>query len=391
MGVANKVVTLYQSVKINGKWTFRKVPEQRLRRLSEGKYHVSWYEGSKKKMEPVGAEPDVARAALTRKQRELEFVATGGRVSNPEQRSNRNKLLAAVEAYVADCRARQGQSGYSMAKTTVEAYRYRLGFLTKFQPDAYVDEVDLAFVKSVLKFLQAHPKKLDDRTCYNVMQATSTFLRTHGITVAGTLLRQMSFPPKPVIPYSDEEMTRFFKTCNDEERLIFKFFLHSMAREREVAFCEVRDLLFEKNVVHISPKPDRGFRLKGKRSGQAKNGRKVPIPSIFMSSLKQHCSSKAPRELVLRNGQGGIENHFLRRCENIAKRAGFANWQDFDLHRWRKTEATRHHEHGVSVRKIQAWLGHESLDVTLAYLGVEGAADEYSQEQVNTGALAAFA
>jgi hypothetical protein len=44
----------------------------------------------------------------------------------------------------------------------------------------------------------------------------------------------------------------------------------------------------------------------------------------------------------------------------------------------------------VSVRKIQSWLGHESLDVTLDYLGVEDAADETSQEQVNNGALAAF-
>jgi integrase len=56
----------------------------------------------------------------------------------------------------------------------------------------------------------------------------------------------------------------------------------------------------------------------------------------------------------------------------------------------RKTGATRHHENGVSVRKIRAWLGHESLDVTLAYLGVEDAADEISQEQVNNGALADF-
>jgi hypothetical protein len=43
------------------------------------------------------------------------------------------------------------------------------------------------------------------------------------------------------------------------------------------------------------------------------------------------------------------------------------------------------------VRKIQSWLGHESLDVTLAYLGVEDAADEFSQEQVNNGSLAVFA
>ena len=38
---------------------------------------------------------------------------------------------------------------------------------------------------------------------------------------------------------------------------------------------------------------------------------------------------------------------------------GFANWQDFDLHRWRKTGATRRHKDGVSVRTIQTWLGHD--------------------------------
>jgi hypothetical protein len=110
-----------------------------------------------------------------------------------------------------------------------------------------------------------------------------------------------------------------------------------MARDLEVANCEVRDLKFDKNILHISPKPDRNFRLKGKRSGQAKNGRKVPIPSSFMARMKEYCKGKGPRDLLFTNGIGGIETHFLRRCKNIAKRAGLRNWKDFDLHRWRKT------------------------------------------------------
>jgi len=96
------------------------------------------------------------------------------------------------------------------------------------------------------------------------------------------------------------------------------------------------------------------------------------------------------RALIFPNGLGEVEYHFLRRCKKIAKRAGLSNWDDFELHRWRKTGATRHHESGVSVRKIQAWLGHESLEETLDYLGIVDAADEISQEQVNTGALVAF-
>jgi integrase len=66
------------------------------------------------------------------------------------------------------------------------------------------------------------------------------------------------------------------------------------------------------------------------------------------------------------------------------------NWEEFNLHRFRKTGATRHHEGHVSVRKIQAWLGHESLEEMLDYLGIVDAADEVSQEQVNNGALREF-
>ncbi len=215
------------------------------------------------------------------------------------------------------------------------------------------------------------------------MQAVSTFLLHYGITAAKPYLKQMSFPPT-------EDMRKFFAECNEEEGLTFKFFLHSMSREMEVANCEVRDLKFEKNILHVSPKPDKGFRLKGKRSGQATKGRKVPLPTLFMERMKAFCAGKKSRDLIFTNGLGTVEYHFLRKCKKIAKRAGLENWEEWDLHRWRKTGATRHHENGVSVRKIQAWLGHESLEVTLDYLGVEDAADEISQEQVNNGALAAF-
>jgi len=389
--VANKIAVVYQHVKINNKWTFKKAPAMRRRFLSDGAYYISWYEGTRKRMERVGPDPTQAEKALLKKSAELSFLAVGGEIkANPADTHVRVRVSEAVEEYLSDCRDRQGKSGYGLAARTVEAYQYRLGYLKGFRPEAYLDEIDATFIRQVRRFLIAHPDNLGDRTCYNVMQAVSTFLNRHNIGAAKPFLREMSFPPKPVIPYTHEMMVKFFAACTEEEGLTFKFFLHSMGRDLEVAFVETRDLLFDNNVLHISSKPDKGFRLKGKRSGQATIGRKVPIPAAFMASLKRYCEGKGPRNLVFPNGKGGVQNHFLRICKKIAKRAGLSDWREFNLHRWRKTGATCHHESGVSVRKIQAWLGHESLDVTLDYLGVSDAADDCSQDQVNKGALAGF-
>jgi integrase len=410
--LANRSVVLYLRTKIKKQWVYRKVSEE-LSELACGEYYLSWYEGSRKLLHPAGSDPEAALTVLNKKRLELAYIAAGGEVKQPDNRKSlelaylaasgqttqddhsvsngQTKLVSnAVKEYLADCKDRQGKSGYGLATRTPQTYEDRLEYLIEFRPEASMDDLDTDFMKAFRRFLREHKSDLSDRSSYNIMQAVSTFLNKSGSSVAKPILKEMSFPPTEVIPYTEPDMQKFFDECKEEEEMIFKFFLQSMAREMEVAHCEVRDLKFGQNILHICPKPDRGFRLKGKRSGQAKKGRKVPIPVLFMARMKEFCKGKGPRDLIFTNGIGGVEYHFLRRCKKIAKRAGLSNWEDFDLHRWRKTGATRHHEKGVSVRKIQAWLGHESLEVTLDYLGVEDAADEISQEQVNSGALAAY-
>jgi integrase len=62
-----------------------------------------------------------------------------------------------------------------------------------------------------------------------------------------------------------------------------------------------------------------------------------------------------------------------------------------ELHRFRKTYADTLHEEGVSVNTIRTRLGHESLDVTLAYLKGKDAESEQAQEQANSSILALYA
>lgn len=66
----------------------------------------------------------------------------------------------------------------------------------------------------------------------------------------------------------------------------------------------------------------------------------------------------------------------------IVKNAGLAG--KWELHKFRKTFATMHHEEaGISARTLQKWLGHSSLETTLAYLEAADVRSERTREQVN--------
>jgi integrase len=57
--------------------------------------------------------------------------------------------------------------------------------------------------------------------------------------------------------------------------------------------------------------------------------------------------------------------------------------QQWTLHRFRKTCATRWHENGIPVRTIQKWLGHKKLETTVKYLGLADLKDPKTRAQVD--------
>jgi hypothetical protein len=93
-------------------------------------------------------------------------------------------------------------------------------------------------------------------------------------------------------------------------------------------------------------------------------------------------------DLVFPNGDGKPDGHFLRKLKAIAKKAAV---ESAELHRFRKTYADTLHEEGVSVNTIRIRLGHESLDVTLAYLKGKDAESDEAQEHANSSSLALYA
>lgn len=113
MDLANKSVVLYQNVKIKTEWKFQEVVGD-LPRFSKAPLYVSRYDGTKKRMEPVGRDSEHALKMLNKKRLELAYKGVGGEIresdegADPSSNPNgtKKKVSVAVAEYLADCRDR---------------------------------------------------------------------------------------------------------------------------------------------------------------------------------------------------------------------------------------------------------------------------------------------
>ena len=253
--MANRTAKLY----IRNKVGYRK-PPKRITDLPENEAFVLfWYEGTRKKAKAVGRFADEAQVALNNKEAQLKNLSITGIAPvvvapEPAQEPTAPAVLTVCEAvkeYLANVEGRVGNDGYGAAPKTLTAYRKRLSFLLEFDGITPVTEVNRKYFERFRAFLRSRLE--NDRYTYNVLQSANIFFRTLGITCCGKILRETGYAPKIVEAYKEESLNLFFFECSPEEKLVFKFFLHSMAREREVAHTEVADLLWqERNQVVTS-------------------------------------------------------------------------------------------------------------------------------------------
>ena len=64
------------------------------------------------------------------------------------------------------------------------------------------------------------------------------------------------------------------------------------------------------------------------------------------------------------------KQNFLDECKAIAKRAEL-NKEEFYLHKFRATRATRLLQGGMDIKSVQQMLGHNDLESTMRYLGAQ--------------------
>jgi len=378
-----------------GRWRYQRVKAGRRRATPDTTFHVRYRKPDGTQAWSPAYKTFEAAAADAASRTQQQAV-------DAQDNDNRTLIAARIEEYLDGKRNKSPRTvakyAYILNEFAGWLSRRRIRFVDQLADGKVLND----YQKEVLD--QKHsPKTVVDKMsiiCFAVKQRR-TF--QEGIENPTQLLTSLpTVEEEDVQPYESKELDRLFKAMTEEEYVAFLFFRLSGCREKEVAFAEWVDI--KNGEYHVHSKPEHGFTVKNHED------RYVPLPIELLDLLKERKTQSQSR-WIFPNENGDPEGHFLRHLKKIALRAGLncghckttvtrgrydskhrvevtcktdpvcEHWY---LHRLRKTCADRWLEVGISVRKIQEWLGHKSLETTQIYL--TGRTSEEDRKKVNAAA-----
>ena len=322
-------------------------------RHPEGAYYLEWREKGRRIRLSVGKDAQDAAARRQRKEAELNALNNGVPVL-PENDDGHRSVAAAVTQFLEE-------TELTKKPKTLAAYTTALNYFTESCRRLYLHEIERHDLLKFSGFLRDQ-KKQSLRSVYNKFETVMTFLKANSIR---GLVGKNDWPryteEEPEM-YEQEELDKLFKTCSDEERLWFEFFLMTGMREQEVMHTYWSDVNFAASTVRVSHKPDRGWTPKAYKE------REIPIPAKLAKKLKAR-KAKADKTcgLVFPTAGCNPKLDFLDCLKACAERAKLDK-DDFWLHKFRSTFATRCLWAGVDLRTMQQWLGHSDMESTMRYL-----------------------
>jgi integrase/recombinase XerD len=322
-------------------------------RHSEGAYYLEWREKGRRVRLSVGKDAQDAAAGRQRKEAELNALNNG--VSVLSENGNGHPSVATAVARFLD------ETELTKKPKTLAAYSTALSYFTESCPKLYLLDIERADLLKFCAFLR-DKKKQAPRSVYNKFENVMTFLKANGIR---GLVGKNDWPryteQEPEM-YEQTELDKLFNVCDAEERLWYEFFMMTGMREQEVIYTYWSDVNFTASTVRVSHKSDRGWTPKAYKE------REIPIPAKLAKSLKAW-KTKADKtcNLVFPTGGCNPKLDFLDCLKAVAERAEL-NPEDFWLHKFRATFATRCLWASVDLRTVQQWLGHSDMESTMRYL-----------------------
>ena len=353
-----------------------------------GVYHLRFKQGPKLIFDRIGPHLDEALARLAKIRNLLEGVILGNQPTPMTGLSAHETTVdAAIESYLSQVSA-------ANSPRTAVSYRYSLEHFLKFikgRGKLTVEAIDTADMVACVEHMQREGSV--ERTQFNRLQSLHSFLKVNG--------RETLYPRKAWPRYTEretaaltrEELPPLLEVADDEDRLVFQFFLFTGMPEGELAHATWRDVNFQDKTYTVKENRSRKFTPKSRRE------RSIPLPDDLLSALWERGQSNPKAQLIFANGQGNVEGHFLERLKSAAWRAGLncteceddkgwscadhPNCSRWQLHTFRRSFATLSHQSGVSARTIQRSLGHSDLSTTERYLRAAENTSPAVRTQVN--------
>jgi integrase len=322
-------------------------------RHAEGAYYMEWREGSKRVRLSIGKDPADASARRQRKEAELNALNNGVSVL-PENGNGHPSVAAAVARFLEE-------TELTKKPKTLAAYTTALNYFTESCPKIYLQDIDRTDLLKFSAFLR-DKKKQAPRSVYNKFENVMTFLkanRIRGLVGKNDWPRYTEEEPEM---YEPEDLDKLFAACDAEEKLWYEFFLMTGMREQEVMYTYWSDINLVHATVRVSHKPDRGWTPKAYKE------REIPIPARLVKSLKTW-RAKADKNcsLVFPTAGCNPKLDFLDCLKAVADRAKLGD-ENFWLHKFRATFATKCLWAGIDLRTVQQWLGHSDMESTMRYL-----------------------
>jgi integrase/recombinase XerD len=320
-------------------------------RHPEGSYYISWYDGKRLKRLSVGKDASTATARRLQKEAELNAVNNGLEVV-PENGDGRHSLAGAVTEFLEETKL-------TKKPKTLAAYKTALNYFTESCPKLHLEDIERRDLLKFAAFLRDE-KDQAPRSCWNKFSNVMSFLKANGIRGLAGKNDWPRYTEEEPETYEDEELVSLFAACDAEERLWYEFFLMTGMREQEVMYAYWTDINFTHATVRVSHKRDRGWTPKAYKE------REIPIPAKLVKSLKAWKANKTC-PLVFPTSGCNVKMNFLDDLKAVAERAELDE-DNFWLHKFRATFATRHLWNGVDLRTVQMWLGHSDMESTMRYL-----------------------
>ncbi len=278
----------------------------------------------------------------------LEYERLSGKAPAPATVTGRTPLAAAEEKYFSNAEAR------GLDPKSIRAYRSAVSPFVAQCKKTFVEDVSRQDLIDFIGWLRKQPvpeRKHGNpaRTMNNKVGHVRIFLKEFGVTKLLKKNEEPKYHKKKVVAHTDEELALLYWPADAEEVFLLDFFIGSMARDHEAYGCRYADLTGTTLTLY----------------GKQHKTRTVEIsPRLAEAIIERRKRSKS--EYLFPNGKGHPNQHLLRDLQRLAKkvRAQF----HCELHKLRKTGASRRYLAGVPLVTLMQELGHESLAVTQDYL-----------------------